>query len=186
MNPPWKLGSSLTFPAPVLLPPPAASPHIVGSSRRRKTASQQVKTLKLDLALIKLYKSKCRGTDARLLIPTTLILQSKTIANLITAIANYAIAITESTGKAVAAGGTGLKELRRFAVGHDTATLHTQPSSTSSHHLPRYSLAIAMLILLLQPSKSSHPQSEWEAILTHRLNRAPPGTQMLQIRASSQ
>ena len=37
-----------------------------------------------------LYKRKCRGIDAGILVITTLILQSKTIASLITAIADYA------------------------------------------------------------------------------------------------
>ena len=83
-----------------------------------------------------LYKYKCRGVDARILIPTSLIPRSKATARLITAIADHALAITANTGKAVAAGGTGLKELRRFGVGHDgdptyAALFNTLPTLTT-------------------------------------------------------
>ena len=72
-----------------------------------------------------LYRSECRGIDARILIPITTVLESNTIASLITSIADYVLKVSAKLGKAVPAdkmdkgtGNTRDQELRRFPPGH--------------------------------------------------------------------
>lgn len=114
-----------------------------------------------------LYRSRCRGINARTLILTTTVLQSKTIASLITSIGAYALKITAKLGKAVpplikwtkARGTHGIRNFDVSPRGTESKP-HTRPFSRSSLPLHFSSPAIATSTLSLRPLRSAHPGKE--------------------------
>ena len=88
-----------------------------------------------------IYTSKCKGVDAKFLLPVAMVTKTQTVSRLITTIADQAAAAVKRGGKAAAAGKKAATMASCASLHNTRTTSHTPKSSIYSTTFPTFSFA---------------------------------------------